>query len=217
MYFYFQDDPAESSTRLRRAREAAGYQTAADAAAAMGVKSPTYTHHENGTSGYSRHAARYARFFRVSLDWLMSGKGEMHARPSTLFIPVTGVVGAGAMVTIEAEAEILDKVQAEIPLDDGICALRVEGLSMYPRFLPGEFILYRKTPVDPETLIGGLAVVQLHDTGEMLIKILQRSGPATWTLESHNAPPMRAVTLLAAWCVIGALFPTAKDAQSQTD
>jgi phage repressor protein C with HTH and peptisase S24 domain len=62
--------------RLRFAREQAGYARASDAARAMGVEEPTYLGHENGSRGLSRAAARYARFFRVSLDWLIDGRGE---------------------------------------------------------------------------------------------------------------------------------------------
>jgi phage repressor protein C with HTH and peptisase S24 domain len=42
----------------------------------MGIEEPTYLGHENGSRGLSRAAARYARFFRVSLDWLIDGRGE---------------------------------------------------------------------------------------------------------------------------------------------
>ena len=62
--------------RLRHARMSAGYQTATDAAAAMGVGISTYVSHENGGRGLGRAAERYARFYRVSLDWLVAGKGE---------------------------------------------------------------------------------------------------------------------------------------------
>jgi phage repressor protein C with HTH and peptisase S24 domain len=62
--------------RLRFAREQAGFARASDAARAMGIGEPTYLGHENGSRGLSRAAARYARFFRVSLDWLIGGRGE---------------------------------------------------------------------------------------------------------------------------------------------
>ena len=62
--------------RLRFAREQAGYASASDAARAIGVEEPTYLGHENGSRGLSRAAARYARFFHVSLDWLIGGRGE---------------------------------------------------------------------------------------------------------------------------------------------
>jgi phage repressor protein C with HTH and peptisase S24 domain len=54
----------------------------------MGVEEPTYLGHENGSRGLSRAAARYARFFHVSLDWLIDGRGEFklggeaHAAPA---------------------------------------------------------------------------------------------------------------------------------------
>jgi Peptidase S24-like len=62
--------------RLRFAREQAGYASASDAARAIGVEEPTYLGHENGSRGLSRAAPRYARFFHVSLDWLLEGRGE---------------------------------------------------------------------------------------------------------------------------------------------
>lgn len=80
--------------RLRQLREAR-YTTALEAAAAMGAKGPTYIQHENGTRGSGsipRAAAeRYAAFFRVSLDWLLSGKGESPplAPAPVLMLPVT--------------------------------------------------------------------------------------------------------------------------------
>src|SRR5690349_20652560 len=61
--------------RLRRAREQAGFARASDAARAMGIEEPTYLGHENGSRGLSRAAPRYARFFGVSLDWLIDGRG----------------------------------------------------------------------------------------------------------------------------------------------
>jgi len=66
----------EPHHRLRFAREQAGYGSASDAARAMGVEEPTYLGHENGSRGLSRAGPRYARFFRVSLDWLLAGRGE---------------------------------------------------------------------------------------------------------------------------------------------
>lgn len=73
----------ELHERLAAARKAAGYETAADAARALGASYPTYAGHENGRSGF-RHktAAVYARKFGVSLEWLLTGRGSMERRPS---------------------------------------------------------------------------------------------------------------------------------------
>src|SRR5262245_7853924 len=74
-----QSNLPEPHHRLRFAREQAGYASASDAARAMGVEEPTYLGHENGSRGLSRAAQRYAKFFRVSLDWLLAGRGEFGA------------------------------------------------------------------------------------------------------------------------------------------
>jgi len=70
--------------RLRLAREQAGFARASDAARAMGIEEPTYLGHENGSRGLSRAAARYARFFGVSLDWLIDGRGVRLGRDGSL-------------------------------------------------------------------------------------------------------------------------------------
>src|SRR5262249_62064193 len=67
--------PEGPHQRLRVAREQAGFARASDAARAMGIEEPTYLGHENGSRGLSRSAPRYARFFGVSLDWLIDGRG----------------------------------------------------------------------------------------------------------------------------------------------
>lgn len=63
--------------RLALARERRGYESAKDAAEAMGVKYPTYAAHENGTRGIRREdVARYAKFFGVGVAWLEFGVGD---------------------------------------------------------------------------------------------------------------------------------------------
>ena len=61
--------------RLREAREDAGYASAADAARAFGFNPNRYTSAENGNRPPGRQSAvRYAKAFRVSLDWLLEGR-----------------------------------------------------------------------------------------------------------------------------------------------
>lgn len=62
------------SDRLREARKAAGFASAAEAARRIGISPITYTAHENGTRDYDRKTClAYARKFRVSAAWLMFG------------------------------------------------------------------------------------------------------------------------------------------------
>lgn len=194
-----------ASERLRRAREAAHYPSAAAAAAAMGANRYTYTQHENGLRGVSRDALRrYAAFFRVSLEWLMTGRGDMKTARDSVSLPVDGVVGAGAAVEMADDLSTAGDV-IDLPLDGTIGALRVRGDSQWPRFLNGEIVLYDRRAVIPDTLVGRTAIVQLAD-GRRLIKTLRRGqGDNRWTLESHNAPPERNVELIGAWRYIGTI------------
>lgn len=67
-------DPAE---RLRIARLRAGYDTAKEAAEALGFPVSTYLGHENGSRGYpAKKAEIYARKFKVREQWLLYGVGE---------------------------------------------------------------------------------------------------------------------------------------------
>lgn len=75
----------ELGERLKRAREDAGYADAVTAAAALGANKFTYGQHENGTRGFKRDtAAAYARRFKVSLEWLLTGKGPMRPKDKHL-------------------------------------------------------------------------------------------------------------------------------------
>jgi hypothetical protein len=62
------------SARLKAARIAAGFPSASAAATRFGWTYPTYAGHEGG-AGLGRNAARYARAFRVSEAWLLTGSG----------------------------------------------------------------------------------------------------------------------------------------------
>lgn len=71
------------SSRLRAAREAAGFERASDATDRFGWTYSTYAGHENGARGIKNEALRkYARAFGVSLTWLMTGTGPMTNSPT---------------------------------------------------------------------------------------------------------------------------------------
>lgn len=195
--------------RLQKARAKAGYPTPADAARAMGVPLPTYYAHENGAKGLSRSGKRYARFFRVSYDWLMNGTGEMKPAelrsPGRITINLYGSVGAGFMVepiSNTSYADALDEI--ELPDMEFVGALKINGDSQYPRYLHGEVVMYDLRPVTPDVLKGKYAVVDCLD-GRRVLKILRKETPSgAWQLDSHNAPSEE-VEVLAAYRVLGTL------------
>jgi DNA-binding XRE family transcriptional regulator len=67
------ETPAQRLKKIREER----FPTAAEAQRAIGVKYATYAAHENGSRDISRKfAIRYASFFKIRLDWLLTGSGE---------------------------------------------------------------------------------------------------------------------------------------------
>lgn len=79
---HFMAGNPDIADRLIEAREAAGYKTAKDATEAFGFNYPTYAGHENGSRGIGRSAARYAAAYKVSLEWLLTGRGAMKRKDS---------------------------------------------------------------------------------------------------------------------------------------
>lgn len=139
--------------RLRAARKAAGYETAKAAAEAMGVSEATYSQHENGTRGFpATRAARYARFFRTTPEWLLYGRGsesphaEMlpEARRVTRQVPVLGEVQAGVFAEIPDEPpDAPEMVPIHLSGFEGaqLFALRVRGPSMNMHYPDGTMVI----------------------------------------------------------------------------
>jgi hypothetical protein len=147
---------------------------------------------------------RYARFFRVDYEWLMTGRGEMRARTaSEAGVPVDGFVRDGAVIDPGGAAR-QESSEIILPAESALGAFVVAGDSQRPRFLDGEIILYDRRPVSPDTLVDRIAIVQIAD-GRKMIKIIRRADAARWRLEWHNAPAEEAVELLAAWRYVGSL------------
>ena len=79
------------AARLVRARELDGhFKDATDAARRLGVAPSTYLGHENGSRGFRHSVPKYARFYKVRLEWLLEGIGEPHAKAAEAkFIDLT--------------------------------------------------------------------------------------------------------------------------------
>ena len=82
---------ADQHSRLRDARIAAGFESAAASARAHGWNEPTYRHHENGTAKYSvKQAEEYARAYHVKAEYLLIG-AEWDYQPPVKREPEDGV------------------------------------------------------------------------------------------------------------------------------
>ena len=197
------DDVAD---RLVKARKAAGYSSASSAARAMGAPVPTYIAHENPNNvrGLSRSADRYAAFFRVSLEWLLTGKGDMFGNVAS--IPITGFVGAGSGVEPIGDTSAADAPYSfDLPESQSLAGLIVRGESQWPRYLDGELIFYETKPRTPRELANTYAVIDLDD-GRRMIKMLRQGRKiGTWIMESHNANPEETDAITAVYKVRGTL------------
>lgn len=187
--------------RLKWAREQAGFEDAPSAAEALGVVESTYYGHENGSRGFKRDsAAKYARRFKVSLEWLLTGRGQPKAGPATT--RAVGYIGAGAQVEPVDDHALgagLDEVDLPpgVPLDAVLVIVR--GDSMYPRYFDGEFLFYVRDQHSPLELVGRECVIKLAD-GRTFVKVLRHgSNRQLFNLESWNANTPTMVDQVVEW------------------
>lgn len=76
--------------RLKEARIAAGYRSAAKAAAALGMNESAYRGHEIGQNGFTpAQAQTYATAFDVDSAWLLYGDLEDNGGPEDFIAAVT--------------------------------------------------------------------------------------------------------------------------------
>jgi hypothetical protein len=155
--------------RLEIARIQRGFKDARAASDFFGWKYDTYIQHERGERGLSRSAAKYAKAFKVSRAWLLTGEG-----PQGDTVPIVGIVGAGGEVAYD---QALGGEQETVPRPAGAppetVAAEIRGDSLGPQF-NGWYALYarREDPVT-DALIGNLCVVGTTD-GRTLVKWLRQ-------------------------------------------
>lgn len=192
--------------RLTEAREKAGYDSAADAARAMGVKLQTYYSHENGGSGLKPAVAeRYARKFRVSLEWLLTGRGDMSTSNGAVpyeveleGLPLLGNIQAGAWVEAVQAPEGAGMEMVQVVRDPRFpharqYALRVVGDSMDLEYPDGSVVTCVSFGDSGLALTEGMIVhVERHRAAGQLVEITlkqvqRRNGKIVLVPRSSNA------------------------------
>ena len=160
----------------------------------MGIPAPTYIAHEGDSKKPSReNAIRYARFFRVDLEWLLNGNGEL--RPARLsVVPLVGYVGPGSEVIFAHQTQSEPPGEAVMPPGGSnfdLIALEVRGEAMPGVADDGAVIYFRDDRLPPtEELLGKLCICGLDD-GRILVKRLQRGrDPGRFDLYSGIGAPL---------------------------
>lgn len=181
--------------RLILARQRAGYEKAIDAINAFGFNRTSYYQHENGNREYGKPAAlRYAKAFRVTVDWLLFGRGS---GPS-FKVPIVGFIGAGGQVAYiddHAKGGGLDEIEAPPGCPPGAVAVVVRGDSMATRYPDGRVVIYWDQRTDISSVVGEDCVVRLTDGRTMLKTVMASAKRGRWTLLSTDAPLMQDVEL----------------------
>lgn len=195
--------------RLRIAREKY-FKSARVAAKALGMPVSTYGAHERAEDPGGRdygpdEAKRYGRRFRVTPEWLLTGRKvgptdgtdvDPPEEPTGRRVPVAGYVGAGAEAHFYAVAQgDLDEVEAPEGSTKETVAVEIRGDSL-GTFFDRWLVFYDdiRNQITPD-LIGKLCVVGLDD-GRVLIKKLQRSRVhGLFNLVSQNEPPIVDATI----------------------
>lgn len=160
-----------SNDRLRQARERAGFESALAASRRFGWTHSTYASHENGqTSVPVKAAEKYARAFKTSAAWILTGE----ALPAKRMVPLVGYVAAGAVAHFFDDQGTLDEVEAPDGSTEDTVAVEIRGDSLgsiFDRWLV--FYDEIRSPLTSD-LIGKLCVVGLED-GRIMVKKVQRS------------------------------------------
>ena len=189
----YDEEQKKIAKRLRAARKKAGFSSAIDAAAALGISYPTYVAHENGTRGIGSAAQKlYAKRFHFSLDYLVNGKQD-----TVYSVPLMGYIGAGAEIMPDFEqvpADGLEKIEIPFPIPDDMVAFSVKGDSMLPAYKDGYIVIvYRDQRRSIESFYGQEAAVRTSD-GKRFIKTIMR-GIDGVNLFSWNAAPIENVKI----------------------
>lgn len=184
------DDRPDYAKRLEEARSAR-FKTAKDAAEYFGWKYDTYAQHENGTRGIGRAAGRYAKAYRVSEGWLLTGEGSKHDNVPrmTTIVGRAGAATDGRVMFAEGHGGLGAVLLPEGTTETSV-AIEVEGYSM--GFLAdGALVFYSDRLPPSEDMLGLIVVVETEDGEVLLKKLLRGSGPGLYDLESINGKTIR--------------------------
>lgn len=199
----------EPHERLKEARVRARYAEAADAARAFGWNEVTYRSHENGQRGLRPDVAKkYARAFRVSMAWLLTGSGSANSTDFTT-VSLVGSISAGGTISLAADqSNDVDAYEAALmaTIPGATMAFQIVGTSMLPVYQPDSLIVCGEKRRDLRNLVGDVVAVCTAG-GDRFLKIIHAGSRADrWHLESTNAPIMLDVEV--AWAAeIVAIIP----------
>lgn len=187
--------------RIKQARQIRGLRQQ-DLAKQVGVSQSTLSHWENGINEPDIGAIRkMCSILDVSSEYLLGLAAVSEAPSESVTVPVLGSVPAG--IPLEAIEDVLDWEEIPAAMCNGgkeYFALKVQGDSMWPDYLPGDVVIVRKTPCCETgdvcvVYINGydatLKRVELHDDGSLaIVPKNQAYPPRTYTADEVRDLPI---------------------------
>lgn len=168
----------------------------------MGVPEPTYLAHENASRGLTRATAvRYAKFFRASVEWLLTGRGDPDDKQAAnvQVVPKLSWVPAGDWWLPEqvVEGADLDVIEMTGLTNGDWIALEVSGSSMDRISPPGSLIFVNR---DEKNLVPNGCYVIADEQGRSTYKRYRpnpaRFEPVTFTEGHETLFPNGAVNVI---------------------
>lgn len=188
--------------RLREARIAAGYKSAAAAADAQTPKwnKNSYSSNENGNAPFSfKTAQKYAAAFKVRAEWLYSGLGGMReGEQADEQVRIIGTVGASSdgLVVMETAHDRWDFAPIPPGGTSRANALEVRGGSMPGVADEGALLYFEEQVTKPSKDMIGRVVIVETDDGRVLVKrLLRGSDKGLFDLESVVGPTLEDVRI----------------------
>lgn len=189
----------DSNDRLKAARLRRFPGSKASAIAKQyGWKVSTYLSHENGQTPVPNEAAhRYAKPYKASPGWILTGEGKIDAQN---LVKLMGSIGAGGDIDPDYEQAPPDGFdEIELPFQLGLdaVAFEVKSTSMQPKFDHGDIVVCSQGPRNPEDFIGKLVAVRTSKGKRYLKKLRPGSKRGLYSLHSFNDDPIEDVKV--AW------------------
>jgi transcriptional regulator with XRE-family HTH domain len=192
------DVKAERGARLKQAREAAGYKTAAAFARSMpGIDDYTYRTYEAGTRNISyEQAEKFSRVLNVSVEWLLSGKTEYSG---ILSAPVRGtIIDGGFIAATHSLTGGTGMKVAEQPLpEDGnagadgrhsaFFALVVETRQFEPFINHGSVVYYSRLPQNADDCLRSPCIVQIKGGKAVFAVMTRGSSDGLYDIQGHGS------------------------------
>lgn len=185
--------------RLKRAREQSRRFDSARKAGQFfypGTAGTTYMAHENGQNDYGpEEAARYAKVYRKSAGWLLTGEGPEEPpsaddAPDRRPVRLVGYVSAGSDAHFVPAGDLGEVDAEDLAVSPNTVAVEVRGNSL-GRNWNGATVFYDHVEQRvTDNLVGSLVVAGLDD-GRIVIKWLQKgSRRGRYHLVSDTEPPI---------------------------